>query len=178
LAILACPEVSMSFKHPCISHAFFPECLPNLCYGLHLTFSKICLKFGAHSLSDPFWNYSRPDTWLQIKGCKNQHIHPAAWNFVHRLPRYANTIIYRCIALLQLLYRWQHWSQIMFLGDGTMYKWVVLMFWISLLSPSPNKSDYYSMTLVDHVHCLGTESTKVVQKYRTKIVLCCWGVNL
>jgi hypothetical protein len=40
-----------------------------------------------------------------------KHTHPAACNFVHWLPRYANTIIYRCIALLQLLYRWKHQSQ-------------------------------------------------------------------
>jgi hypothetical protein len=33
-------------------------------------------------------------------------LYPSAWNFVHWLPRYASTIIYHCIALLQLLYRW------------------------------------------------------------------------
>jgi hypothetical protein len=42
---------------------------------------------------------------------KNQHVHPSAWNVVHWLPRYASTIIYCCIALLQLLYRWQYQSQ-------------------------------------------------------------------
>jgi hypothetical protein len=41
---------------------------------------------------------------------QNQHIHPAAWNFVHSLAGYASSVIYRCIALLQLLYRWQHQS--------------------------------------------------------------------
>jgi hypothetical protein len=42
------------------------------------------------------------------KDVKNQYIRPAAQNFVHWLPRYASTIIYCCITLLQLLYRWQH----------------------------------------------------------------------
>jgi hypothetical protein len=36
------------------------------------------------------------------KGCKNQHVHPAAWSFVHWLPIYANTI-YHFITLIQLL---------------------------------------------------------------------------
>jgi hypothetical protein len=30
---------------------------------------------------------------------------------IHRLPRYTSTIIYHCITLLQLLWRWQHQSQ-------------------------------------------------------------------
>jgi hypothetical protein len=40
---------------------------------------------------------------LQVKGRKNQDVHPAAWNSVPWLPRYGSTILYRCIAL-QLLY--------------------------------------------------------------------------
>jgi hypothetical protein len=48
--------------------------------------------------------------WEAPTDVKNQHFHPAACNLVHWLPRYASTIIYRCIALLQLLYRWQHQS--------------------------------------------------------------------
>jgi hypothetical protein len=43
---------------------------------------------------------------------------------------------------------------ILFLDDGTVCKWVVLMFQTSLLSLSSNKSDY-SVTFVMHVHCLG-----------------------
>jgi hypothetical protein len=47
----------------------------------------------------------------QIYDCKyndveKRHVHPAAWNAVHWLPRYAVTIIYCCISLLQLLYRY------------------------------------------------------------------------
>jgi hypothetical protein len=42
---------------------------------------------------------------------RNQRFHSLAWNFVHWLPRYASTIVYHCIALLELLYRWQHQSR-------------------------------------------------------------------
>jgi hypothetical protein len=48
---------------------------------------------------------------FQIKGSKNQYFHPAAWNSVHWLPMYANTTIYCCIAVLQLLYRWHKLSR-------------------------------------------------------------------
>jgi hypothetical protein len=47
----------------------------------------------------------------KCKDIKNQHVHPAASNFVHWLSRYASTIICYCIMLLQLLHRWQHQSQ-------------------------------------------------------------------
>jgi hypothetical protein len=70
-----------------------------------------CTKFDALPLSDPSRNRIKPDTRLQIKGRKNHHVHPAAWNVVHWLPGYVSTIIYRCIALLQLLYKWQHQSR-------------------------------------------------------------------
>jgi hypothetical protein len=64
-------------------------------------------------LSDPSRNRIKPDTRLQMKGRKSQHVHPTAWNFVNWLQRYASTIICRCIALLQLQYRWQHQSGLM-----------------------------------------------------------------
>jgi hypothetical protein len=74
-------------------------------------FSKICTKLDAVPLSVPSRNLIRPNTRLQIKGHKKSALHPAAWNFVNWLPRYASTIIYRCIALLQLLNRWQYQSR-------------------------------------------------------------------
>jgi hypothetical protein len=46
----------------------------------------------------------------KYKNTKNQHIHPAMWNVAHRLPVYACTITDHCIALLQLLHKWQHQS--------------------------------------------------------------------
>jgi hypothetical protein len=52
----------------------------NHCQGLRQTFSKICTKSDAVPLSDPSWNCIKPDTRLQIKGHKNHHMHPAAWN--------------------------------------------------------------------------------------------------
>jgi hypothetical protein len=52
-----------------MTHTFLPECLSK-CQGLHHTFSKICTKFDAVSLSDPSQNHIRPDTQLQTKGCK------------------------------------------------------------------------------------------------------------
>jgi hypothetical protein len=58
------------------------------------------------------------DTRLQIKGHKNNHVRPPTWNFVHWLPRYASTTIYRCIALLQLLRRWQHKSRKLWIPVG------------------------------------------------------------
>jgi hypothetical protein len=61
-------------------------------------------------LLDPSQNCIRLNTLLQIKGHKNQHFHPVRCNFVHRLPVYTSTIIYCCIMLLQLLYRWQQQS--------------------------------------------------------------------
>jgi hypothetical protein len=102
-------SVSASLYFPCTAHAFLPERLSNP--GSPLYFSRDCTKYDAHLLSDKSWNCIRPDTRLQLKGRKNQYFHPAAWHFVHWFPRYASTIIYRFIALLQLLYRWQHQSQ-------------------------------------------------------------------
>jgi hypothetical protein len=72
------PELSMPFKHLCTAHAFILERLSNHCQGLHRTTSEICSKFDAVCLSNPSRNRVRPDMKLQIKQCKNQHIHPAA----------------------------------------------------------------------------------------------------
>jgi hypothetical protein len=95
-----CPERSILFKHPCAPHAFFLESLSNHCQGHRLTSSDICTKLM-------FLCRVR----CKIASCrKSQHLHPATWRFVHWIPRYTSTIIYRCIALLQLLYRRQHQS--------------------------------------------------------------------
>jgi hypothetical protein len=108
---LAFFSVSMSVDFPCTAHAFFPERLSNHCQGLRHTYFYICAKFDAVPLLDPMQNHIRLDTRLQIKGHKNQHIHAAAWNRLHWLPQYGSTVIYCCITLLQLLHRWQHQSQ-------------------------------------------------------------------
>jgi hypothetical protein len=61
----------------------------------------------------PLGNRIKPDICMTTKKGRgeNQHVHPATWNFVHWLPRNASTITYRCIALLQLLYRWRYQSR-------------------------------------------------------------------
>jgi hypothetical protein len=105
------PEPSMPFEHPCTAKASFLERPSNHYQALRLTFSAICTKSDAAPLSDLSRIRIRPDTWLQIKGRKKSARHPAALSFVHWLPRYASTVIYRCVALLQLLYRWQHQSR-------------------------------------------------------------------
>jgi hypothetical protein len=69
---------SWCLDFPCTDHAFFPERLPNHYQGLRRTFSKICTKFSAVHLLDPSRNRFRPDTRIQIKGRKNEHVHPAA----------------------------------------------------------------------------------------------------
>jgi hypothetical protein len=40
----------------------------------------------------------------KLKDVKNKHIHPATWNFVYWLPRYASTIIH----IVYHMYIWQH----------------------------------------------------------------------
>jgi hypothetical protein len=101
-------SVSVGLDFPHTAHTFLPESLSNHCQCLCSTFSEICTKFDPISLSDPSRNHTRPDIRLQIKRSKNQHIYPAAENIVHWHSICATTIIYCWIALLQLLYRWQH----------------------------------------------------------------------
>jgi hypothetical protein len=82
---------------------------------LMLSSPKACLIIARVSVAlfpkcallplDPSRNHIRRGTQLQIKGHKNQYIHPAAWNFLHWLQRYAS------ISLLQVLKRWQDLSQ-------------------------------------------------------------------
>jgi hypothetical protein len=95
---------SRRVRMPCTAHAFSPERLTNHCQGFRCTFTEICTTFVAVPLSDPLRKRIRQDTELQ-------YVHPATLNFVHRLRKHANTTIYRCIALLQLLYRWQYQSR-------------------------------------------------------------------
>jgi hypothetical protein len=62
------PELSTPFKHPCMAHVFFPECLSDHCQvsrDLHKIWCTLTVPF-----SDPLPNGIMPDTWLQIKGCR------------------------------------------------------------------------------------------------------------
>jgi hypothetical protein len=105
LPFSVCPELS---------------CHSNSHEWLMLSSLNICLIIMPGSLSHFFWdrfwctlairssqNCIRQDTRLQIKECKNQNVHPAAWIFALWLPRYASTIIYHFITLLELLCRWR-----------------------------------------------------------------------
>jgi hypothetical protein len=65
-------------------------------------FPRFVKKSYVVSLSDPSRNQINQ---IQIKWRKYEHMHTVARNVVHCLQRQASTIIYRCIALLQLLYR-------------------------------------------------------------------------
>jgi hypothetical protein len=77
-SLVSLSSVSVSLEFSCTVHAFFPECLSNHCHGLR------CTKFDAVPSSDPSRNRIRPySTRIQMKGHKNQHVHPTAWNFVN-----------------------------------------------------------------------------------------------
>jgi hypothetical protein len=77
------------------------------CQGLCQTLHKIWCTLAVGSIVK--LDQARHDS--KCKGIENQCVHPAVWNFVHSVPRYASTIIYRSIVALQLLHRGQHQSR-------------------------------------------------------------------
>jgi hypothetical protein len=99
-------SVLVTLDFPCTAHAFFSEFLSNHCHG-RSTFSETCTKSDAVPLSDPSWNHNRPHKRLQIKACKNQHVHPVVWDIVHWLP-----ISTECITVIWIVFIWltQKWS--------------------------------------------------------------------
>jgi hypothetical protein len=120
-------SVSVSLSFPCTAHALFHERLSNHCQRLRHTFSAICKNLDPVNLSEPSLNHIRPDTRFQTKKdvkfgtftqlseilCTDSQDTPVLSSTVtsRYYNWYASTIIYRCIALLQLLYRWQHRSR-------------------------------------------------------------------
>jgi hypothetical protein len=95
---------------PCTADAFFSELLSNRCQSPRLTlsdFAQNLISFLCRFNSEIAVGQARDSKYKYVK---RQHVHPAAWNFVHWHPRYASTIMYRYIAL-QLLYRWQYQSR-------------------------------------------------------------------
>jgi hypothetical protein len=50
-------------------------------------YSKTCTKFDAVLLLDPLWNRIRPDTWLQIDGCKKSARPPSCLKFCTLTPK-------------------------------------------------------------------------------------------
>jgi hypothetical protein len=100
----------VSVKLLCAS-CFLHERLCNHCPGLCCTFSKICTKFNAVPLSDPSRNRIRADMWLHIKEYKKI----AFTELLEMLYTVSQDMLVLCIALVQLLYRWQHQSRILWI---------------------------------------------------------------
>jgi hypothetical protein len=98
----ACSWLCLEPSMPCAAHVFFTERLWNHCQVLRCTFSKICTKLDAHSLFLRQIHHKVASGQIcdsKQKDVRYQHVHLSVWNFVAWL------------ALLHLLYRWQHQSQ-------------------------------------------------------------------
>jgi hypothetical protein len=136
------------FKHPCVAHAFFPAHMSNHCQGLCHTFSEICTKYH-HTFCQS--HCIRPDTWLHIKRCKKLECQPSCESLYADFPRYANTIIYCCIMLLHLLYRWQHQSGKLQIADG-LYVFPSFVVFVCMLCadglPAKKEAQFISATIV------------------------------
>jgi hypothetical protein len=90
-----------------------PKGLLNHCEGLRSTFPKIGTKFDGRSLFlslIPRENRHRSCSWLQINACENCPRPPSYVQLGTLTTRHGSSTIYRCFALPQLQYRWQHQS--------------------------------------------------------------------
>jgi hypothetical protein len=102
----------------------------------------------------------RPDKKLQIKGRKKSAHAPSCMKFREFTPpppRYAYTINYHCVVLLQLLYRWQHQSQKLWIPPCTLFagcpscisqavrkrSWIVIIF--AVTSVHDISSDFFEL---------------------------------
>jgi hypothetical protein len=100
-------SVSVSLAFPCTAHAFFIECLSNHCQGLCRTFAEFAQNL-MHTRCRIHCEIAPDQIHDSKQNDLNYRHHLAAWNLIHWLTRFAGTIIYSYIALLQLLYRWQY----------------------------------------------------------------------
>jgi hypothetical protein len=110
----------------------FPECLTNHCRGPDPLFPRFAQNLISHSLVFFVGSIAKSH---EIKGLKKSARPPSCVKFIHWLPRYASAIIYHWIALLQLLYRWQHPSQKLWKpthGNSWLYM-IVVMFALMLV---------------------------------------------
>jgi hypothetical protein len=73
-----------------------------------------CCSFVASIMKSHQARYMAPNKRSWIISTSTQL---RAWNFAHWLPRCASTTVYCCIALLQLLYRWQQQSRKLWIPD-------------------------------------------------------------
>lgn len=116
------------FEHPYTAQDFFSERFSNHCQPLYRTFSEICAKFEAHSLSDPLTKSTSPEKQLQIYGHKNSArasaermseytlpIYPFAYEYMcaHLCVWYSVSDLYRCVqysfvSLRVSLYVWEN----------------------------------------------------------------------
>jgi hypothetical protein len=96
---------------------------------------------------------------LKRRERNNQHVHPAARNFEHRLLIYDSTIIYRCIALIQLLYILQHQSRKLWIPLICIYVHVLCVFnykhlaEVSCCICFPSKVILRAIQLFRHTRC-------------------------
>jgi hypothetical protein len=97
-------SVSLSLVFPCMAYAFFPNTCLIIAMASITLFPRLQVSCCSFVGSIAKLHQAKR---LQIKGHKNQHVHQAVWNSVYWLPRYASTIIYCFIMLLQLLYSWR-----------------------------------------------------------------------
>jgi hypothetical protein len=91
---------SMPFKRPCTAHAALPDPFSDHCHACN-TFAEICTRFVAVPLSDPLWRRIRPC----LKRIREISTYTQYHEILCSALLYAGTIIYHCIAVLQLLYR-------------------------------------------------------------------------
>jgi hypothetical protein len=124
-------------------HAFFPERLFNHCKGFRCTVSEICTKFDTVPFSGPMWNPIRPVTRLQRKLFKKISTSTQLWNCVHWHPIYASTIIFCRIALVQLLYRWQHQSRKLWISPLRRVNTDLSQMWTNLYNIQKNKRNQW-----------------------------------
>jgi hypothetical protein len=118
-----------------VSVALFPKLAQNLMHT-RCSFLQPIMIIATGHVHDSKWTC-----------VKTAHVHPATCNLAHWLTRHASPTIYRCFALPQLLYRWQHQSGIFSIPPRIWYRWLqdILYFsnetWTSHLSISRNNSN-------------------------------------
>jgi hypothetical protein len=97
-----------------------------------------------------------------------------ALGLVHWLPRYENTITEHCIVLLQLLYRWQHLSQKLWIMDFVLE--CKICFYVTMLKLSIWHGCYIYVLENEKLKiCTGIIRTKYLEthvEYWKKISVC------
>jgi hypothetical protein len=103
-------SVSVSLDFPCMAHAFFTERLSKLCQGVRRfpppppqdLHTVLCCSFVRSIMKLHQARYTTPNK-RTYKISMSTQLHEILYTD-------SQDILYCCIALLQLLYRWQHQS--------------------------------------------------------------------